>query len=87
MLYHSAALSTGLGGITRLGFSRTSRTYRKGNPHLGLLPKLYKCERRECLVNLLLFNFNYLDCTIPFGVTGKGLEPIQLHISGGRVHS
>lgn len=29
MLYHSAALSTGLGGITRLGFSRTSRTYRK----------------------------------------------------------
>lgn len=30
MLYHSAALSTGLGGITRLGFSRTSRTYRKG---------------------------------------------------------
>lgn len=31
MLYHSAALSTGLGGITRLGFSRTSSTYRNGN--------------------------------------------------------
>lgn len=30
MLYHSDALSTGLGGITRLGFSRTSRTYKKG---------------------------------------------------------
>lgn len=27
MLYHSAVLSTGLGGITRLGFSLTSRTY------------------------------------------------------------
>ena len=26
MLYHSAARSTGLGGMTRLGFSRTSRT-------------------------------------------------------------
>lgn len=26
MLYHSAPLSTGLGGITRFGFSRTSRT-------------------------------------------------------------
>lgn len=34
MLYHSAARSTGLGGITRLGFSRTSSTYR---------------ERRECV--------------------------------------
>lgn len=29
MLYHSAALSTGLGGITRLGFSRTSSIYGK----------------------------------------------------------
>lgn len=28
MLYHSAPLSTGLGGITRFGFSRTSRTWR-----------------------------------------------------------
>lgn len=28
MLYHSAALSTGFGGMTRLGFSRTSRTYK-----------------------------------------------------------
>lgn len=28
MLYHSAALSTGLGGITRLGFSRTSRIWK-----------------------------------------------------------
>lgn len=27
MLYHSAPLSTGLGGITRFGFSRTSKTY------------------------------------------------------------
>lgn len=61
MLYHSAALSTGLGGITRLGFSRTSRTYRKGNQHLGLLPQLHKCERRKHLVNLLSFNFNFLD--------------------------
>lgn len=26
MLYHSAARSAGLGGMTRLGFSRTSRT-------------------------------------------------------------
>lgn len=29
MLYHSAPLSTGFGGITRFGFSRTSKTYIK----------------------------------------------------------
>lgn len=68
-----------------MGFSRTSRTYRKGNQHLGLVPQLHKCDRRKRLDNLLLFNF--LDCAIPFGVMGKGLEPIQLNMSGGRVHS
>lgn len=30
MLYHSAARSTGLGGITKLGFSRTSSIYKRG---------------------------------------------------------
>lgn len=46
MLYHSAALSTGLGGITRLGFSRTSRTYRKGRRvKVCFLVLFHKCSR------------------------------------------
>lgn len=36
MLYHSAVRSVGLGGMTRLGFSRTSRTCLKEEAEVAL---------------------------------------------------